>query len=91
MRDPNLGTISYQPGQVPDDPTDIPRFLREELDQLAASIRLLALGHIDVQFVAPVKPRRGDIRYASGAPGWNPGGGEGIYYYNGAGVWTQLG
>lgn len=90
MRDPNLGTISYQPGQVPNDPSALPMFLREEFSALAAQLRLVADGHIDVQFRVPVKPRRGDIRYADGVQ-WNPGAGEGIYYFNGAGIWTLLG
>lgn len=90
MRSPNLGTMSYQPGQVPDDPSDLPRYLRAEMTAIAAALRQLADGHLDVQFKAPVKPRRGDIRYADGIQ-WNPGGGEGIYYFNGGGTWTQLG
>lgn len=90
MRTPNLGSVAYSPNQVPDDPAALPMFLKDELAYIAAQIRLLALGHIDVQYSAPLKPRRGDIRYADGIQ-WNPGGGEGMYFFNGSGVWTQLG
>lgn len=89
MRTPNLGSISYSPNQVPDDPAALPMFLREELAYIAAQIRLLALGHIDVQYAEDTKPRRGDIRYADGAA-WNPGSGEGLYRYNGT-TWVFLG
>ncbi len=89
MRTPNLGSVAYQPNQVPDDPAAIPLFLKEELAYISAQIRLLALGHIDVQFIAPVKPRRGDIRYADGVQ-WNPGGGAGLYFFNGASAWVKL-
>lgn len=90
MRTPNLGSVSYQPNHVPDDPSAIPLFLKEELAYISAQIRLLALGHIDVEFKEPSKPRRGDIRYADGIQ-WNPGGGEGIYFFNSGGVWVQMG
>lgn len=90
MRDPNLGSVAYSPNHVPDDPAAIPMFLREELAYIAAQVRLLALGHIGVQFTAPLKPRRGDIRYADGVQ-WNPGTGEGMYFFNGAGAWVKLG
>lgn len=90
MRTPNLGTISYQPNQVPTDVSALPMFLREELDKVAATFRLLALGHIDRSHAAPLKPRVGDIRYADGTS-WNPGTGEGIYFYNAAGSWVKMG
>jgi hypothetical protein len=90
MRNPNLGSVQYQPTPVPDDPKDLPRYLQDELGRLADVVRLLAVGHIDVSYVLPEKPRQGDIRYADGVS-WNPGGGEGIYFYNSGGVWTQMG
>jgi len=48
------------------------------------------MGHLDVQNVAPDKPRQGDLRYADGS-NWNPSaGGEGIYFFNAAGAWVKL-
>jgi hypothetical protein len=82
--------VNYTPGQVPTDPADLPRYLREEFDRIAAAVALLAAGHLDKQTVAPLKPRDGDVRYAAGAPGWNPGSGQGIYYFNGT-IWKFLG
>jgi hypothetical protein len=80
----------YQPSQVPTNPADYQRFMREELDKIAAALRLVADGHIDPTYAAPDKPRQGDIRYADGTL-WNPGGGEGIYFFNSGGVWVQMG
>lgn len=88
MRTPNLGTVQYNPGNVPADPAQMQAFLREELNKMAAAINALAAGHLDKQTVAPAKPRDGDIRYADGTA-WNPGAGAGIYYFNGT-VWTKL-
>lgn len=89
MRIPNLGSVSYNPNQVPDDPAAIPMFLYEELAYIAAQIRLLADGQIDVTHVAPDKPRDGMLRNADGTD-WNPGSGAGLYRYGG-GVWNFLG
>ena len=85
----NLSSASYTPGQVPTDPKDFHRFMREEFDKISATVALLAAGHLDMQYAAPAKPRDGDIRYADGTA-WNPGAGKGIYYYK-ATVWTLLG
>ena len=90
MRTPNLGTVSYQPNQVPEEVSALPMFLREELDRIAATIRLLALGHIDPDYAEPPKPRAGDIRYADGTS-WNPGSGEGLYRRSLGGAWVFLG
>jgi hypothetical protein len=91
MRDPNLGTVAYAAA----DPTgittlpDMVRFLRDREIRLEAAIKALAAGHIDKMGTAPLRPRDGDIRYADGI-GWNPGGGAGIYYFDGS-VWNQMG
>ncbi len=92
MRTPNLGSVFYIPNDPPEDPKDLARYLREEQQKVAAAISALAAGHLDKSTVAPAKPRDGDIRYASGAPGWDPGSGVGIYYYKLAGPgWVFLG
>lgn len=88
MRTPNLGTVAYSPNPAPYDIADLPRFLYTELERISAAINLLALGHLDVTYVAPSKPRQGDIRYADGTD-WNPGSGAGLYYYNGS-AWTFI-
>lgn len=65
------------------------RFFSSELDRIAAAINALAAGHLEKTYVAPPKPREGDIRYADGTS-WNPGLGAGIYQYRSA-VWTFIG
>jgi hypothetical protein len=81
--------LRYVPGQVPDNAADIPRFLREELEQIRQSISLVQDGQLDVTTVAPSKPRDGMLRRADGT-GWNPGSGQGVYcFYNAA--WRFLG
>lgn len=63
-------------------------WVMRELERVSIAIAALELGHLDKVFVVPVKPRDGDIRYADGTS-WNPGGGAGIYWFNGT-VWTKL-
>ncbi len=89
MRSPNLGSIIYTPNEPPSAPEDMQRYLREEFNRIAAAISLLALGHLDVVYVAPLKPRTGDLRNADGTS-WNPGSGAGVYRYNGT-TWNFLG
>lgn len=81
--------IRYVPAQVPDNSADIPRFLKQELEQIRQAISLVQDGQIDVTTVAPSKPRDGMIRRADGAS-WNPGGGAGVYCYYAA-AWNKLG
>lgn len=90
MRTPNIKSAGYSPSSVPYESKDIPRFLQDELIRISAAISALADGHIDKSYAAPSKPREGDLRYASGAPNWNPGSGTGVYYYNGT-AWVFLG
>ena len=90
LRNPSISTINYAPADVPTNPADLPRYLREEFEKIQATVSLLAAGHLDKQYSAPAKPRDGDIRYATGAPNWNPGAGAGVYYFNGT-IWKLLG
>lgn len=89
MRANTLGQIRYKPAQVPDDPKDIPRFLREEMEKISAAINLAIDGFDEVIYVAPPKPRAGMRRYADGTS-WNPGSGAGLYRYSGS-AWVFLG
>lgn len=94
MRPTSISSVSYEPSQVPADISNVEvlrRYLREEYERIAAVIRVLAAGHLDATYVAPAKPRAGDIRRAVGGAYWDPGAGEGIYFYNEAGIWIQLG
>ena len=82
MRTPNLGSAFYAPGQPPENAADVQRFLTTELSKIATCMQLLAVGHLDMSYAAPTKPRIGDIRLADGTT-WNPSNGQGMYYYNG--------
>ncbi len=64
-------------------------FISDELSKISFAIDQVSMGHLDVQNVAPDKPRQGDLRYADGT-NWNPTGGEGIYFFNAAGAWVKL-
>lgn len=81
-------TDEYRPLPTPQDYKQIPEYLQKELARLADVISALRLGYIPKVYAAPDKPRTGMIRYADGTT-WNPGSGEGIYFYNGS-VWTKL-
>lgn len=89
MRTPNIGSVLYSPNDAPADPAQVQRFLREELARISAAIAALAAGHLDKTYVEPEKPRDGMVRYADGVQ-WNPGGGAGVYFYNGV-MWIQMG
>lgn len=89
MRPSNSNSFSYQAGDPPSDPAGLQKFLREELAKIAATFNALAAGHLDKTYVAPTKPRDGDVRYADGTS-WNPASGAGVYYFNGT-IWKLLG
>lgn len=90
MRARNLNAVQYSPDQAPTDASEMPRYIESELLKIQGAINALAAGHLDKSFVAPTKPRDGDIRYADGTS-WNPtGAGAGIYYFNGT-IWKLLG
>lgn len=88
MRPTNSAT-SYQPGEVPTDVSQIPRFLREEQAKLKAALDALSDGFDPVMYAPPTKPRKGMRRYADGTQ-WNPGSGEGLYRFDGV-SWKYLG
>ncbi|MES2148586.1 MAG: hypothetical protein V4508_02225 [Pseudomonadota bacterium] len=88
MRTPNNSSARYQQGDPPADPAMLQTFLREELTKIGGALAALAVGHLDVLTVAPVKPREVDLHVADGVL-WNPGGGKGLYAYSG-GAWTLI-
>lgn len=73
----------------PQDVQSLPAYLSRELSAIADAIG----GRADrislvPQAVAPGKPRTGDVAYANGT-NWNPGGGAGVYVFNGT-TWVKL-
>lgn len=93
MRTPNLGTVQFDVGDPGEFSTvqDLARYVRDLELRTARAVTALAAGHLDPTYVEPLKPRPGDIRRAVGGAYWDPGGGEGVYFMNEAGVWIQLG
>ena len=90
MADKN-SSVAYAPGMVPRELGQMQQFLEMELLKIKAAIDLLAAGHIDKTYAEPDRLRDGDIRYADGTT-WNPGSGQGIYYYKLSGpAWVFLG
>ncbi len=89
MRPLNNSSVFYIPETPPSNAGDLPAYLERELQKVKVAIDLLALGHVDVTYVAPLKPRSGDIRLSDGVS-WNPGSGAGFYGYYG-GSWVKLG
>lgn len=88
MRTPTSASIFYAPTDPPDDPARMGAYIKDELLKIGATLEALARGHVDMAYVAPTKPRDGDIRLADGTS-WNPGAGRGIYaYFNN--VWNKL-
>lgn len=79
----------FEPTVVPSEPTELTHYLDDTLTQIKAVLDLLRDGHLDVSYAAPDKPSQGDIRYADGTS-WNPGSGEGIYFYDSGGSWVKL-
>lgn len=98
MKSNKGGILGYKPGPVPDNlPADARRYLDDELNRIAGVLQsLLSIFKstkslkLDPTLTAPAAPQMAEIVYALGAPYWDPGSGEGYYYWNGA-VWTPLG
>jgi len=89
-RDPiNSKSVGYIPALPPMDQRNFNQYVYEELLRVSQAIEVMALGHIPVTYVQPLKPYDGMKRYADGIY-WNPGSGEGEYmYYNS--TWNKLG
>lgn len=86
-----LYEAQYVPNEPPTDPAQIGRYLKDELERVAAAIKLLKLNYMTPTLEEPSRPAMGLPVYALGAPYWDPGSGEGWYYYTSLGNWTQLG
>lgn len=67
--------------------TDLSKYTEDEFGSLARSLQ--ATEARQVLFVAPPKPRTGLIVYADGTH-WNPGSGEGAYFYKSTATWVPM-
>ncbi|WEF34857.1 hypothetical protein [Pseudoduganella chitinolytica] len=90
MRAPTITTVQYAPGPVPVNQADLPRYLEEEFNKIAAAVALLRDGGYAVTYALPDKPREGMVRYFDGVQVNPTGAGGGIHYYNGS-QWIRLG
>lgn len=88
MRTGTIASVSYTPDLLKGTDQAFAQLVYGELQKVADAIRKLADGHLDPSYVAPGKPRNGDIRYADGTS-WNPGSGEGFYGYEN-GAWVKF-
>jgi len=79
--------IQYIPQEPPEEYQW--KWLHDELQRLSRVVAVLAAGYLPPTHVAPSNPRAGDIRYADGSD-WNPGSGEGIYFFNISSAWVKL-
>lgn len=81
--------MDYNPEPVPGDLKDLPRYLFNELQNLASALINAPARSLEFRDVAPPKPREGMI-YGADGTNWNPGGtGKGVYVYYG-GAWHKL-
>ena len=78
----------YEPGPLPEQVEDLGGYVVSELKRLGSILLNLSIFRLEPVHIEPARPRKGDIRYADGTD-WNPGAGEGIYWYNGT-AWAKL-
>jgi len=78
----------YEPGPLPEQVEDLGGYLVSELKRLGSILLNQSIFRLESVHVEPSRPRKGDVRYADGTD-WNPGAGEGIYWYNGT-AWAKL-
>ena len=66
---------------------DLAKYVEDEFAQVASAMQ----GDIQttVDFVVPTRPRQGMLAYADGVH-WNPGQGEGLYFYHSDGTWHPM-
>ena len=83
----------YQPGsppQVSGEAYILGETLFRELRAIATEFDGFDRGKVwQPTYVAPTKPRTGQMAYADGTQ-WNPGYGEGLYEYRSDGAWHKL-
>ena len=82
--------VRYEPGPLPEKQEDLGIYVVTELTRLGNILLNQSLMRLEQTNVAPSKPRNGDVRYGD-CSNWNPGSGEGIYFFNAAGSWVKLG
>ena len=90
MRNTSYNSFQFaagDPGNI-ETVADLLRYVKDLEERLAASLSALATGKMEVQHSPPDKPRAVTMAVADGAD-WNPGGGYGLYAYNGT-TWVLV-
>jgi len=90
--------LGYKPEPPPADlPPSAQRYLDDELNRIAGVLQnIMAVVQSTTRIelkptsAEPANPVMPMIVYTDGVS-WDPGSGEGYYYYNRSGVWTPLG
>ena len=77
------------PGETARTDPGFAQWVQEELEKVSQSFSAFEGVRLVETFIAPSKPRTGDVRLADGTS-WNPGAGAGFYGYYG-GAWVKLG
>jgi hypothetical protein len=80
--------VSYAPRSLPPELKEnvLAKWLAEELRLIANQFNLFDIVGFAPYHAAPTRPREGMMVYADGSD-WDPGEGEGIYFYDG-GAWV---
>ena len=80
----------YEPGPLPLDDKDLGVYVVTELKRWGNTILNQTHLRAERTHVEPKRPRGGDIVYADGT-NWDPGSGEGIYFFKeSTSTWVQL-
>ena len=80
----------YEPGPLPTDSEEFGVYVVTELKRLGDVLFNQATFRLERTHEAPQRPRGGDVRYADGS-NWNPGSGEGIYFFKeSTSAWVKL-
>jgi hypothetical protein len=78
--------MKYTPSVLPIDPREAVTVLQVELERISQSFNSTPI--LPKLTIEPPDKEDGMLAYADGST-WNPGGGAGIYWYNGT-TWTKL-
>lgn len=83
---------TYRPKRAPDNPAQLPGFLRQELVAIQqAAFRAEPFLEVEYLTAEPERVRAGMLVGADGA-NWDPGSGEGVYRRNAANnAWVFIG
>jgi hypothetical protein len=98
LKKTTFAPVPYTPGPPPADlPASAQRYLDDELNRISGLLQILmsvVQSGTSISLAptpgAPAAATMSEIRYTDGTT-WDPGSGEGYYYFNSHGVWTPLG